>query len=220
MEIVVAGCILKEGKVYLVKRDHAESSECIGKFEFPGGLVEENESPPEALIRELSEELSVDIEVSGLLHAQVNKYSNSGPYLVLYYLCYLLSEEQELKTPCRVIHLNPKEVKFWGTLPGTTEAAAKLEDKYTKVLEEAIVEQTPEFTARVLSYEIGDIHKLLIYRERFGSTGYLGDLQMACADAKTMVNLLSEQLGYNLEELKRLGLERFIYRMQEVKEVD
>lgn len=77
------------------------------------------------------------------------------------------------------------------------------------------VEQTPEFTARVLSYEIGDIHKLLIYKERFGSTGYLGDLKMACADTLTMISLLSEQFEYDLGELKEIGLERFKYRMQE-----
>ena len=79
------------------------------------------------------------------------------------------------------------------------------------------VEQTPEFTARVLSYEIGDIHKLMIYKERFGECGYLGDLKMACADALTMIGLLSEQLGYDTEEIRGIGLERFIHRMQECK---
>ena len=79
------------------------------------------------------------------------------------------------------------------------------------------VEQSPEFTARVLSYEVGDIHKLMIYKERLGSTGYLGDLKIACADAKTMINLLSEQLGYDTEELRDIGIERFKHRMSELK---
>jgi len=78
------------------------------------------------------------------------------------------------------------------------------------------VPQTPEFTARVLSYEVGDIHKLMIYQERFGNCGYLGDLKIACADTLTMISLLSEQLGYDLEELKEVGLERFRDRMKEV----
>lgn len=81
------------------------------------------------------------------------------------------------------------------------------------------VPQTPEFTARVLSYEIGDIHKLMIYAKRFGSTGYLGDLKIACADTLTMISLLSEQLDFDLEELKETGLERFRERMKECEEV-
>jgi len=87
---------------------------------------------------------------------------------------------------------------------------------YKEVLEGQGVDQTPEFTARVLSYEIGDIHKILIYIERFGSAGYLGDLKIACADALTMIGLFSEQQGFDLEELRDLGLERFVDRIVEI----
>ena len=78
--------------------------------------------------------------------------------------------------------------------------------------------QSPEFTARILSYEVGDIHKLMIYAERFGSSGYIGDLKVACADTITMISLLSEQLGYDLNELNFLGIERLKDRMKECKE--
>ena len=87
---------------------------------------------------------------------------------------------------------------------------------YKEVLTAHGVKQTSEFTARVLSHEIGDVHKLLIYIERFGNAGYLGDLKIACADTLTMIGLLSEQLGYEVEELERIGLERFNDRMKEV----
>jgi len=85
--------------------------------------------------------------------------------------------------------------------------------------EHLTVTQTAEFTARVLTYEIGDIHKLMIYKERFGPRGYLGELKIALADARTMLNLLSEQLGYtDLQELDQIGLERFIERIKECYE--
>ena len=87
---------------------------------------------------------------------------------------------------------------------------------YKEILEKHGVKQTPEFTARVLSYEIGDIHKILIYMERFGNTGYLGELKLACADIVTQINLFSEQNSFNLEDLKIIGLERFDYRIGEV----
>jgi 8-oxo-dGTP diphosphatase len=37
--------------------------ELAGQWEFPGGKVEEGESPQQALVREIAEELSVDIDV-------------------------------------------------------------------------------------------------------------------------------------------------------------
>ena len=87
---------------------------------------------------------------------------------------------------------------------------------YLSVLRESGVSQTPEFTSRVLSYSIGDIHKLMIYIERFGSAGYLGDLKIACADAHTQVCLLSEQLGYTTDEIREIGINRLKHRLEEV----
>ena len=84
--------------------------------------------------------------------------------------------------------------------------------------EELTRPQTPEFTSRILVYEVGDIVKYLIYKERFGEVGYLGNLEASCADAYTMVCLLIEQLGYDLEEVKAFGMERFKERMLEVRE--
>ena len=61
---VVAAVIFREGKVLCVqRRDNAREYISL-KWEFPGGKVEVGESREEALIREISEELSVDIEVS------------------------------------------------------------------------------------------------------------------------------------------------------------
>jgi hypothetical protein len=77
--------------------------------------------------------------------------------------------------------------------------------------------QTPEFTARILSYEIGDIHRYMIYQERFGPVGYIGNLKASCADAMTMIGLLCEQLGFDLNEVEDFGLERFKERMREVE---
>ena len=217
VEEVVAGCILKDGKVYLAKRQKDISPECVRKFEFPGGRVKEGESYEEALVRELKEELDVKVRVIKLLHTQVNTYSHSGPFLVLFFLCLLEDENEIPRTTAALVYLKPEEVKHWDTLPGTTETTSKLENKYTKVLEKHKVEQPPEFTARVLTYELGDIHKLMIYIERFGGEGYRDDLKIACADHLTMSGLLPEQLGFNLEELYEVGLDRFNYRMGEVK---
>jgi len=55
---VVAGIIVnQEGKILLTQRPQGKSF--AGLWEFPGGKIEENESPEQALVRELSEELAL-----------------------------------------------------------------------------------------------------------------------------------------------------------------
>jgi 8-oxo-dGTP diphosphatase len=61
MDIVTAGIIEKDGKILIAKR---KSGKCIGaKWEFPGGKLEQGETPEECLKRELKEELDFDVEV-------------------------------------------------------------------------------------------------------------------------------------------------------------
>lgn len=54
---VVAAIIEKNGKILLAQRD--ASSDQVGLWEFPGGKVEAGESQPQALARELDEELGI-----------------------------------------------------------------------------------------------------------------------------------------------------------------
>lgn len=54
---VVAAIIEKNGKILLAQRD--ADSDQAGLWEFPGGKVEPGESQPQALARELDEELGI-----------------------------------------------------------------------------------------------------------------------------------------------------------------
>ena len=57
---VVAAIIEHEGKVLATQRGYGEFE---GSWEFPGGKVEAGETPEEAIVREIQEELSATIEV-------------------------------------------------------------------------------------------------------------------------------------------------------------
>lgn len=58
---VVAAIILKDNKIFATQRGYGEFK---GGWEFPGGKVEEGESPEKAIVREIKEELDTSIEVN------------------------------------------------------------------------------------------------------------------------------------------------------------
>jgi 8-oxo-dGTP diphosphatase len=64
--VLVAACVLLdgEGRILIAKRPQGRS--LAGLWEFPGGKVEPGESPEHALIRELAEELGIDIAAADL----------------------------------------------------------------------------------------------------------------------------------------------------------
>lgn len=61
---VVAAVIMKEDKVFATQRGYGEFKD---GWEFPGGKVEAGESPEEALLREIREELEVEVNVGDLI---------------------------------------------------------------------------------------------------------------------------------------------------------
>ena len=72
---VVAALIIKDDKIFLVKRATGDSN-LLGKWEFPGGKIEEGETPQEALVREIKEELEAEIEVGQLIDTIEYDYPN------------------------------------------------------------------------------------------------------------------------------------------------
>jgi 8-oxo-dGTP diphosphatase len=71
---VVAAVIQKEGKVLCVQRGKSTQPYISEKWEFPGGKIEEGESEQLALIREIQEELRMDIVVGEKLMVVKHRY--------------------------------------------------------------------------------------------------------------------------------------------------
>lgn len=60
---VVAAIIEHSSEILAVRRGPSKFEYLSGKFEFPGGKVEEGETPQQAITREIKEELLIDITV-------------------------------------------------------------------------------------------------------------------------------------------------------------
>ncbi len=70
MSSVVGAAIVRDGQVFVARR--TTPPEAAGRWEFPGGKVEDGEQPEEALAREIAEELGCRIEVTGWLEGSTD----------------------------------------------------------------------------------------------------------------------------------------------------
>lgn len=61
---VVAAAIRKDNKIFATQRGYGEFKD---GWEFPGGKIEEGETPEQALTREIKEELDTEIQVGKLI---------------------------------------------------------------------------------------------------------------------------------------------------------
>ncbi len=122
---VVAACIIKRDpcwRVLLHKKDEPRNPELIGKWEFPGGMMEYGETPQQTAEREVREELGIIVSVFGLIHAQTNIYSDGKHYLVLFYECHTSYET----APDGCEYFREKDLIGLDWLPGTSEVIHKI----------------------------------------------------------------------------------------------
>ena len=70
---VVAGLIEKDGK-YLIARRTTGGEAVLNLWEFPGGKIEADESPKNALAREIIEEFELEIEVGDYIDSVIYEY--------------------------------------------------------------------------------------------------------------------------------------------------
>lgn len=72
IDIIAQAIIIKNNKILMV-RQYVQRGDIV--WNFPGGGIEEGETPEDACIREVKEETGLDVEVYRLLHQQDEKYT-------------------------------------------------------------------------------------------------------------------------------------------------
>ena len=97
---VVAAIIRRGDTVFATQRGYGDFKDW---WEFPGGKMEPGETPEDALLREIREELSTDIRVDKFLYTVDYDYPTF--HLTMHcYMCSLL---------CEALHLNEHEAARW-----------------------------------------------------------------------------------------------------------
>ena len=97
---VVAAIIRKGDKIFATQRGYGDWKDW---WEFPGGKMEAGETPEQALVREIREELSTEIRVDKFLSTV--EWDYPAFHLTMHcFICSLLSEG---------LHLNEHEAAKW-----------------------------------------------------------------------------------------------------------
>lgn len=80
--LVSAAVLIEDGRVLLTQRKRGKH--LAGSWEFPGGKVEANEDPRDALVRELREEVGVDVSVGDIVEVTFHRYPSRSVLLLFY----------------------------------------------------------------------------------------------------------------------------------------
>ncbi|HCY44832.1 MAG TPA: 8-oxo-dGTP diphosphatase MutT [Firmicutes bacterium] len=87
--ITVVAALIEKNNKYLIARRSTGSSDVLGKWEFPGGKVEKDETEEKAIEREIKEEFEMDIKAIRFLTNNVCEYPSKTIDLRLYKCKYL-----------------------------------------------------------------------------------------------------------------------------------
>ena len=86
MLVTAAALVDRNGRVLVQQRPEGKSM--AGLWEFPGGKIEPGETPETALVRELAEELGIDVQASDLHAATFASEPLAARHLLmLLYIC-------------------------------------------------------------------------------------------------------------------------------------
>ena len=122
---VVAAIIYDNEKFLITKRKHELFN---GLWEFPGGKVEINESNEQALIREIKEELNIDIKVNN--YFMTVEYQYPEFYLIMdVYECIKINGDINLDVHSDLKWITYKDLDNFEWVPADIAIVNKLKTK-------------------------------------------------------------------------------------------
>lgn len=125
--VVAAALIDSDGRVLIAQRP--EGKQLAGQWEFPGGKVEEGETPETALIRELEEELGIVVKQACLAPFVFASHTYESFHLLMpLYLIRRWEGEPEAREHKALKWVRPNDMRNYEIPPADLPLVAWLQD--------------------------------------------------------------------------------------------
>lgn len=125
--VLVAACALVDqtGRVLIAQRPPGKA--LAGLWEFPGGKIEDGERPEDALVREIREELAIDVAPEDLQPFAFASHAYEDFHLLMpLYICTNWSGEVTPMEGQRITWVAPADLKEWPMPPADLPLASAL----------------------------------------------------------------------------------------------
>lgn len=117
---VACAIIVRQGMVLAVRR--AEGMHLAGLWEFPGGKLRNGESPRDCIVREIQEELSLEVSPVAALEPVEHEYPDKSIRLIPF-ICALEGGELELREHTEARWLWPEDLRSLELCPADVPVA-------------------------------------------------------------------------------------------------
>ncbi|MFQ5786288.1 MAG: 8-oxo-dGTP diphosphatase MutT [Alphaproteobacteria bacterium] len=130
MEMVLVSAVAlvdADGRVLLTRRPGGKAM--AGLWEFPGGKVEANETPEAALVRELHEELGIDVAASCLAPLTFTSHAYADFHLLMpLYVCRVWEGAIRAREGQETAWVRPSRLRDYPMPPADAPLIAMLQD--------------------------------------------------------------------------------------------
>ena len=127
MKKVTAAIIIDDGKILITQRS-ADTTLPL-KWEFPGGKVEDGETPEECLAREIMEELDLEVFIQDFFTSSLYKYE-FGEIELLTYFAKILSGDLQLNVHIDHKWVLPDDLSLFDFAPADIDIVQKLQLRF------------------------------------------------------------------------------------------
>ena len=125
--VVACALVDTDGRVLIAKRP--EGRAMAGLWEFPGGKVDQGERPEDALIRELAEELGIDVTESCLAPLTFASHTYEAFHLLMpLYVCRKWDGEVAAREGQELAWVRPNRLSGYDMPPADEPLKAMLRD--------------------------------------------------------------------------------------------